>query len=137
MKKILLILMSAMLLTSVMTACNSNPSKSADSLKLNAKAYGKLIRWKAYEDASKYIRLRDGGTATIDLELLNEIRVTKYELSSMILNDNSDEAVVIAEISYYHERVNSVHDIRDRQIWWKDKDTGTWYLDGQLPPFVR
>lgn len=137
MKKIAVVLFSVILLTGLLTACNSNPSKSAESLKTNARAYGKLIRWKAYEDASKYIKLRDGGTVAINSELLNEIRVTKYEVNSMVLNESNDEAVVIAEISYYHERVNNVHNIREQQIWWKDENTGAWYLDGQLPPFVR
>ena len=63
--------------------------------------------------------------------------MTKYEVNSMVLNESNDEAVVIAEISYYHERVNNVHNIREQQIWWKDENTGAWYLDGQLPPFVR
>ena len=135
--KTILILLSIILATSLLAACNSNPSKSAETLRASAKAYGKLIRWKAYEDAAKYIRLREEGEVVINSELLNEIRVTKYELSSMVLNENNDEAVVTAEISYYHERVNSVHNIRDQQIWWKDENSGSWFLDGQLPPFIR
>lgn len=126
-----------MLLLTLLGACNSGQTKSAESLRINAKAYGKLIRWKAYEDAAKYIKLRDGSNVMIDAELLNEIRVTRYEVSSMILNETNDEAAVLAEISYYHERVNSVHNIRDQQVWWKDNESGAWYLDGQLPPFVR
>ena len=135
--KTILVLLSIVLATVLLVACNSTPSKSAESLRANAKAYGKLIRWKAYEDAAKYIKLRDEGEVIINSELLNEIRVTKYELSSMVLNENNDEAVVIAEISYYHERVNSVHNIRDEQIWWKDEESGGWFIDGQLPPFIR
>lgn len=130
-------LLCASLIFPLLSACNSNPVKSADSLRANAKAYGKLIRWKGYEDASKYIRLRDGGEIVMDLELLGEIRVTRYEISSMVLNEDNDEAIVTADISYYHERVNHVHNIRDQQIWWKEESTGNWYLDGQLPRFVR
>ena len=137
MKRIFLILISIILLAVNLSACNSNATKSAESLKSNAKAYGKLIRWKAYEDAAKYIKLRDGSSVTIDSAFLNEIRVTKYEVTSMILNETNDEATVLADISYYHERVNSVHNIRDKQTWWKDVDTGGWFLDGQLPPFVK
>lgn len=137
MRKILLLFISSAILVSLLLACNSSPTKSVESLRSNAKAYGKLIRWKAYEDAAKYIKLRSGETVVIDSELLNEIRVTRYEVSSMVLNETNDEAVVIAEISYYHERVNNVHNIKEQQNWWKDKQTGAWYLDGQLPPFMR
>ncbi len=137
MKKLLLIVISSIFIFGTLNACNSSPTKSAESLRMNAKAYGKLIRWKAYEDAAKYIKLREGGDINLDMQLLNEIRVTKYEVSSMVLNETNDEAVVLAEISYYHERVNSVHNIRDQQNWWRDETTGAWYLDGPLPAFVK
>ena len=137
MNKTLLILITFLLSVTVLTACNSNPSKDADTLRSKAKAYGKLIRWKAYDDASAYIKLRDGSSVVVNSELLNEIRVTKYEVASMVLNEQQDEATITAEISYYHERVNNLHDIRDKQIWYKDKDSGDWYLDGNLPPFMR
>lgn len=126
-----------MVLGTLMSSCNTGSTKSVDSLRSTAKAYGKLIRWKAYEDAAKYIKLRSGGDIKLDMQLLNEIRVTKYELSEMAFNETNDEAVVLAEISYYHERVNNVHNIRDQQTWWKDEETGAWFLDGPLPPFTR
>jgi hypothetical protein len=137
MKKLLLLLLPFVISVTAITGCNSNPRKEAEDLSYKAKAYGKLIRWKAYEDASHYIKLRDGRDIEINSELLNEIRVTKYEVTSIIMNEQGDEAVIVAEIAYYHERVNSVYDIRYKQIWWKEKSSGNWYLDGQLPPFVR
>jgi len=137
MKNILLILLASLVSASILTGCNSNATRDAETIRSKAKAYGKLIRWKAYDDASRYIKLRDGGTVELNTEVLNEIRVTKYEVASMIMNEKRDEATVIAEIAYYHERVNSVHEIKDKQIWWKEEESDTWYLDGQLPPFVK
>jgi hypothetical protein len=137
MKNTILILLAFVMSTSILAGCNANATKDAETLKYKAKAYGKLIRWKAYDDASSYIKLRDGGSVQVNSEILNEIRVTKYEVASMVMNEKRDEATIIAEISYYHERVNSVHEIRDEQIWWKEQSSGVWYLDGQLPPFSR
>ncbi len=137
MKSIVLILLSFVLSLSLMSGCNSNPRKDAEDLRYKAKAYGKLIRWKAYDEASAYINLREGGEVHVDAELLNEIRVTKYEVISIIMNESNNEAVILADIAYYHERVNSVHEIKDKQIWWKEEASGAWYLDGQLPPFIR
>lgn len=137
MKNIFLMLLTLVMSASVLTACNANATKDAETLRSKAKAYGKLIRWKAYDDAGSYIKLRDDGIVQVNTELLNEIRVTKYEVVSMVMNEKRDEATVIAEIAYYHERVNSVHEIKDKQIWWKEEDSGVWYLDGQLPPFAR
>lgn len=137
MKKSLLLILSLILSVSLLYGCYATATKDAETLRSRTNAYGKLIRWKAYDDASRYIQRRDGGSVEINTELLNEVRVTGYEVVGMVMNESSDEATVMAEISYYHERVNSVQDIRDQEIWYKDKDTGVWYLDGQLPPFVR
>ena len=137
MKNIWLILLSLIISATIVAGCNSNPRKDAEDLSYKAKAYGKLIRWKAYDDASGYIKLRGDGGVIVNSELLNEIRVTKYEVTSIIMNEQRDEAVVLAEIAYYHERVNSAHEIKDKQIWWKEEDSGAWYLYGQLPPFAR
>ena len=137
MKNVLLILLSLIISVAITTGCNSNPRKEAEELSYKAKAYGKLIRWKAYEEASGYIKLRNDEELVVNSELLNEIRVTKYEVTSIIMNEQRDEAVILAEIAYYHERVNSVHEIKDKQTWWKEKNSGVWYLDGQLPPFTR
>ena len=49
--------------------------------------------------------------------------------------ESQDEAAVTTDISYYHERINSVNDIRDKQTWWKDEDSGRWFIDGTLPAF--
>ena len=136
MKKILIAFTCTIFLLASLGACNSGQTKSAESLRTSAKAYGKLIRWNAYEEAANYIKLRDGSEVVFDADLLKEIRVTRYEVSSMILNETNDQAAVLAEISYYHERVNSVHNIRDQQVWWQDEN-GIWRLDGQLPPFVK
>ncbi|MFK8027110.1 MAG: hypothetical protein AB8C40_03530 [Gammaproteobacteria bacterium] len=137
MKSIVLILLSFVLSLSLMSGCNSNPRKDAEDLRYKAKAYGKLIRWKAYDEASAFIKLREGGEVVVNTELLNEIRVTKYEVISIIMNESRDEAVILADIAYYHERINSVHEIKDKQIWWKEEESGVWSLDGQLPPFIR
>jgi len=108
-------------------------SKEAEDLHTVANTYGKLIRWRAYDEAAGHIRRRDGQPPNVNTEALKEIRVTKYEVLTIILNDEQTEANVTAEISYYHERVNSVRTIRDKQLWWKDIDSGGWFIDGELP----
>ena len=111
----------------------SAPSKDVDNLNVEVKTYGKYIRWRAYDEAAAYIRNPDGEAINVNTEALQEIRVTKYELLTVILNDEQNEAVVTAEISYYHERVNNVHTIQDKQLWWKDDETGRWFVNGTLP----
>ncbi len=113
----------------------SAPSKDVESLHEEVKTYGKFIRWRAYDEAAGYIRHPDGEVINVDTESLKEIRVTKYEVLTIILNEEKTEATATAEISYYHERVNNVHTIQDKQLWWKDDESGRWYVNGPLPDF--
>ena len=115
--------------------CVNNPAKEADDFNLQAKTYGKLIRWRAFDDASQYNQPREGELPKPDMKFLDEIKVTKYEIKSLIISEEGDEAVVIAEITYYHERVNDVKTIEDQQVWWKNEETGQWLVDGGLPKF--
>ena len=135
MKKIILLNILFIVSIVMVPGCNSGATKNAEDLHSQVKTYGKLIRWRAFEEANDFVKRRDGSTAPFNAELLSEIRVTKYEVSTIILSESQDEATVTTDISYYHERVNSVHDIRDKQTWWKDEDSGRWLIDGSLPEF--
>ena len=111
----------------------SVPSKDVENLNAEVKTYGKYIRWRAYDDATTYIKHPEGELISVDTAALKEIRVTKYEVLTVILNEEKTEAEVTAEISYYHERVNNVHTIQDKQQWWLDEDSGRWFINGPLP----
>ena len=111
----------------------SVPSKDVEILNEEVETYGKFIRWRAYDEAAAYLRHPDGKVLNADTEVLQEIRVTKYEVETIILNEEKTEAQVTAEISYYHERVNNVHTIQDRQHWWRDTGSGRWFINGSLP----
>lgn len=118
------------------SGCVSNqPSKTVTQLNDQVKLYGKLIRWRGYEQAAGMIKKRSSAMEPLDRDFLKEIRVTKYEVLQIKVNEDQDEAVVIATISYYHERVNAVNTIEDVQVWWHDEEAGVWYLDGDLPRF--
>lgn len=117
-----------------LSACLANvPTKDIDNLNEEVKTYGKLIRWYAYDEAAAYIRHPEGEAIVVNTEALKEIRVTKYNVLSMVVNEDKTEAQVTAEISYYHERVNNVHTIQDKQLWWIDEESGKWFINGQLP----
>ncbi len=108
-------------------------TKNADDINLKVNTYGKLIRWRAFDDAATYLRTQDNKPISSDTQVYKEIRVTNYKVTRVVLNEEKTQAFVTAEISYYHERVNNVHTIRDMQLWWLDEESGRWYLDGKLP----
>ena len=112
------------------------PTKEVEGLNTEVNTYGKLIRWRAYDDAAAYIRSKDGEVVNIDTTALKEFRVTDYDVLTVQMDESGTMAQATAEISYYHERVNAVHTIVDNQQWWKDEETGRWFIDGRLPAFV-
>ena len=123
------------LVVPAMSGCMNNKSKQVDYFNNHAKSYGKLIRWRAFDDASEYNRPRETELPKPDFDYLSEIKVTKYEIKSVVLSEEGDEAAVTAVISYYHERTTAVKTIEDNQLWWKDEESGHWYVDGGLPNF--
>lgn len=133
-KSLILVFMLSVFII-LLAGCNRSLVKQAEDLRIQASNYGKLIRWGAYDEAKGYIKPRNGSSVVLDYPLLNEIRVTHYEVTAVNLSASQDEAVVIAQISYYHERVNKVHDMRYEQKWWKQADSERWLLDGALPNF--
>ena len=118
-----------------MSGCLNNQAKQVDDFNNHAKSYGKMIRWRAFDDAAEYNRPREVDLPRPDFDYLAEIKVTRYEIKSVVLSEEGDEAAVIAEISYYHERTNAVKTIEDNQLWWRDDESGQWYIDGGLPNF--
>ena len=123
-----------LLLAFSLSACQSNNTKkTVQNLNTTIKNYGLFIRWRSYDEAANHIRHRDGSAANKNTEALQEIRVTKYQVLTVDIDDEKQEATVNAEITYYHERVNSVKTVTDQQLWWKDEETNKWFLDGVLP----
>ena len=126
-----------LLCLSLVSCMGSQPRKEVELLHEQIKLYGKLIRWQGYQEAATYIEVREGEPMPIDWALLKEIRVTSYKIGRIVLNEEQTEAQVEAHIAYYHERVNSVHEITDKQVWWYNEEMGLWRLDGGLPDFRR
>lgn len=127
-------IISCLLMVFALSACQSNSvKKTVENLNYTVKNYGQFIRWRAYDEATSYLRHKDGRLANKDTEALQEIRVTKYQVLTVEIDDEKNEALVRAEITYYHERVNSVKTVTDQQLWWQDEESGQWFLDGTLP----
>lgn len=123
------------LVVPTMSGCLNNKAKEVDEMNTHAKSYGKLIRWRAFDDASEYNKPRNEDAPKPDFDYLSEIKVTKYEIKSVVLSEERDEAAVIAVITYYHERSTAVKTLEDHQLWYKDEEFGHWYVDGGLPNF--
>ena len=101
-----------------------------------AKAYAKALRWGHYDTARGFLQPRHTPSGPADLQQLDEIRVTSYEILNQVTRKDSEEAVIQVQFSFYHASTGSVHTIVDEQLWWYDSERNTWRLDGQLPHFA-
>lgn len=74
-----------LLIAFALSGCQSNNvKKTVETLNSTVKGYGQFIRWRAYDEATNYLRQRDGQVANKDTSALQEIRVTKYQILTTI-----------------------------------------------------
>jgi hypothetical protein len=111
--------------------------KQLDAFSKRTRDYGKLLRWGQYSDAARMRRSPAGTLDAVDVEPLKEIRVTSYRITSSELSSGPGKGIVYASLDFYHERENRIRTIQDQQSWWYDQERERWYLDGDLPAFVR
>jgi hypothetical protein len=99
------------------------------------KTYGKMLRWKEYEQAVRYIVPREGPAKSLDLESLDDVRITSYEVVDKLIVQDENEAVITVKIEFYVEDTGKVHSLRDEQNWWYEPEAERWFLDDSLPDF--
>ena len=105
-------------------------------LDTTAKAYASALRWGHYDTARGFLQPRDTARDPANSQQLDDIRVTAYEILNQVVREDSEEAIIQVQFSFYRASSVSVHTIVDEQLWWYDADGSTWRLDGQLPDFA-
>ncbi len=135
-KMLLGVSMGLALLSGIAGCANMGIQERATLLGEETRAYRKAMRWGAYDLAHQLVRRRDGSAPAFDARALEGIRITSFEITNREMTADSGEAIVSAEISYYHVESGRVKTIKDRQTWWYDETTKHWYIDGSLPDFA-
>jgi hypothetical protein len=121
-----------------LSGCASMESKKREeALEMSVKAYGSALRWGQFEAAAKYRVPRRPVAERLDPASLEGIRVTAYEIGDQVVSKDQTEVLVSAWISYYHESIGKVRTLQDEQVWWFDARQGRWFLDDDLPDFLR
>lgn len=128
----LLVISLAMLLC----ACASAP----DRIKLNRldKAideYGYALRWQRIDDAIAFHKQQDGTRPDIEASVMDDIRVTGFNIDKRTLIGDLTEAEVSGVLTYYKEDYGTVEKLRFEQHWWFDPETERWFLDSDFPHF--
>ncbi len=110
-------------------------SGRVDSLNRTVKGFAALMLWEDFTTAQTFIGVREGTPKEVDFDYLENIQVTDYDILRISLNEEKNEATVSVSISYYHEYLNRVSTVKQKQVWWYDEVEEGWLMDGELPDF--
>jgi hypothetical protein len=94
--------------------------------------YRKLIRWGYYEEAAQYLLGKGEELPRPDLKQMAQYKVSAYNASEQLVNDEGDEIRQIVLIDYYDIDSGVLKHLRDEQYWWYDEEKRRWYLGSPM-----
>jgi len=97
--------------------------------------YETAIRWVDFSTANSLRRLEDSSAYTPDPNILQNIKVTSYDVINRTVSEDHAEVRLTVEIVYYNDRSMKLATIIDNQVWKYDPAIKGWYITTPLPPF--
>ena len=112
----------------------------ADKLERSLIHYASALRWGRHREAISFHVTRDGKTAEVYLDHIEQFSVTSFEnISKKIIpsseKDGITEAVIVAEMSYFHKEQGTIRKLQLNQIWWYNREISTWLIETDFPEF--
>jgi hypothetical protein len=131
-KTIFALSLIALLITACATVAHI---KQTEMFERTTEAYSKAIRWSDFEAANRYRYATQKQNNPPDIDALNQIKVTSYEVKEVAISKEVTHVRQIVEIGYY--KIDSIIEksLRDHQIWIYDPVDKRWYLHSKLPDF--
>jgi len=139
---------SVVLIVAVMCLCVLSTSGcgriesrgQADKLDRTVTDYVSSLRWSYYKEAISYHVTRDGKFPEVDIDEIEKIDVTKFDVLSQTIIPSSEEggineAIIEAEISYYHKDTGTLREMDIEQIWWYNEKFKAWMIESDFPDF--
>ncbi|HCU90636.1 MAG TPA: hypothetical protein DGR97_11865 [Gammaproteobacteria bacterium] len=122
-----------------MAACNPikilNQREIATQLQVDVNTYRKLMRWGYYDQATQYVKARNGSKGEIDFEDMSRYKITQFVIADEIKSKTNTEAKVIAEIEFYDIDSGRATSARDDQFWWYGEEEERWFLGSPMIDF--
>jgi hypothetical protein len=104
------------------------------SLENTLSSYRQSIRWGYFPAAAGFIS--PDQRLDLDLEALQNVRVTGYEVIQPGVIGADETAVQLVQIAYVLEDEQRLKQISDRQRWRYDPESSAWWLESGLPAFT-
>lgn len=131
------ILCLGLLLTPLLLAssgcANVSDKQVATRLEVATTGYRQSIRW-GYWDAAVGL-IHPSKRAGIDVEPLENIRVTSYEVVEPPVVTEDNKAFQVARIEYVLNDRQRLLSLADRQEWRYEEEAKSWWLHSGLPKF--
>jgi hypothetical protein len=129
------IICSVLLALSLSGCAAVDDSKKTITLDKALWKYETSIRWVDFGTANSLRRLEDSSAYSPDLETLQHIKVTSYNVVNKIMSEDRAEVRLAVEIVYYNDRSMKLITIIDNQVWKYDPAIKDWHITTPLPPF--
>lgn len=97
--------------------------------------YETAIRWVDFGTANSLRRLEDPSVFSPDLETLQHIKVTSYDVMNKTVSEDRAEIKLVVKIVYYNDANMKLSTIIDNQVWKYDPEIKNWYISTPLPAF--
>lgn len=135
--RLLRLLATACMALALAACAEMEANERASSLDTSSSAYAAALRWGQYLEAARFRLPRSGPVTIPDVEPLKHIRLTSYEVTDQTINADATEARIEVVIDYYHDDIGRVDSLTQSQIWWYEPTEKRWFLETELPPFMR
>ena len=109
--------------------------RKVQSLDKSIDEYAYALRWKRIDDAVSFHKKRDGTKPDIDVTLMDDVRVTGFNIDKKVLGKDMTDAVVTGELKYYKEEYGTLKTLKFEQHWWFDPEAERWYVESDFPAF--
>jgi len=141
-EKSLVLIVTAMCLSVMsISGCGRIEARGqADKLDRTVTDYVSSLRWSYYREAVSYHVTRDGKYPEVDIEEIEKIEVTNFNILSQTIipsleEGGINEAIIEAEISYYHKDQGTLREMDIKQIWWYNEKFKAWMIESDFPDF--
>jgi len=123
------------LLLTLLAGCAAVSKNEQNLLEDTLDTYSSVIRWSNFEEAVTFVdpaTLKAHPVSKLDLERLNQVRVTSYN-AQPARNTGEHEVRQVVEIGLVNVNTQSARSVIDRQTWRFDDKEKRWWLVSGLP----
>ena len=110
--------------------------EKANLFKSATTGYNVALRWGLYREALSYHKNKEGeNTNVVDLDVLENIRVSHIEILDRVVDTEDSSGAIILRIDYYLNDKGVIKKLHIRQPWRYEEESKTWFNEGEFPQF--